>query len=53
MPARDGFIDLTAVVIMSALLWVVCSKYGGSKVTHAEGWLLLASYLGYIVARAS
>jgi cation:H+ antiporter len=52
IPAR-GFIDLLAVVVMSALLWIVCSAYGGRRVTHAEGWLLLAIYVVYMVGRAS
>lgn len=49
----NGFIDLFAVVAMSGLLWLVCSTYGGRTITHAEGWLLLASYLGFVVARAT
>lgn len=48
-----GLLDLSAAVAMAGLLWIVCSAYGGRRVTHAEGWLLVASYVGYVFARAS
>ena len=49
----DGVLDLVAVVAMAVLLWVVCSAYGGRRVTHAEGWLLLVGYVGYVAARVA
>ncbi len=50
---ENGVLDLLAVVAMAVLLWVVCSTYGGRRVTHAEGWLLLVGYAGYIAARVA
>jgi len=49
----NGVLDLLAVVAMAVLLWVVCSTYGGRRVTHAEGWLLLVGYVGFIAARVA
>lgn len=46
-----GSMDLIAMVVMAALLLVVCSVYGGRRISHAEGWLLLACYVGYVAAR--
>ncbi len=46
-----GSMDLIAMVVMAALLFVVCSVYGGRRISHAEGWLLLACYAGYVAAR--
>jgi len=54
VPVPDGgLLDLSAAVVMAGMLWIVCSAYGGRRVTHAEGWLLIASYVGYVFARAS
>ena len=50
---ENGLIDLFAVLVASALLWVTCSTYGGRQITHAAGWLFLAGYVGYIVARST
>jgi cation:H+ antiporter len=48
-----GRLDLFVALALSMLLWVVCSRLGGRRVTRIEGGLLLFVYLGYLVARAS
>jgi cation:H+ antiporter len=47
-----GLVDLGANCALAALLWIVASTYGGRRLTHVEGWLLLAAYLGYVIARS-
>jgi len=49
---RGGLVDLCAIVIFSAFLWLICSAYGGRRITHAKGWLLLGTYLIYMAVRA-
>jgi cation:H+ antiporter len=48
-----GHLDLAGVLALSMLLWGVCSRLGGRRVTRIEGGLLVVVYLGYVVARAS
>jgi cation:H+ antiporter len=47
-----GLIDLIAVIVLSGFLWLICSPYGGQKITHTKGWILVAAYLGYMIFRA-
>jgi cation:H+ antiporter len=48
-----GLVDLCAVLVFSAFLWLICSPYGSQRITHRKGWLLVGAYLLYMAVRTT